>query len=183
MIGGSGTNGGINGNIFSFLGHFLAQIPAAVAQSQCIHPPAAGLAAGDSVPLAGHRYGTHIDRRADLEYPLLGLSGLFLIRVLLFRRLLWLLLILLLLLGLLILMLVFMLLLRHGLLQPFLVQRGRLKWPAPHPMSQGQLHGFLDILLVDFGSTIEGGDCLGGSGDDYLRSVRLDSKIDAGGSD
>src|SRR5690606_41578320 len=133
-----------------------------------IHSPAAGLAAGDPVPLAGHGYGTHIDRRADLEYLLLGLGGLFLIRILLFQRLLWLFFILLLLLGLLILMLVFMLLLRHGFLQPILVQSGWLKGLASHPVGQGHLHGLLDILLTDFGPAIEGGDGPGGSRDDYL---------------
>ena len=107
LIGSSRSNGGIDGDIFSVLGHPLAQVSATVAQSESVHSPAAGLAAGDSVSLAGHVYGTRIDRRADLEDLLLRLGGLGLIGVLLVVGLLGLLLIFFLLLGILMLMLVF----------------------------------------------------------------------------
>ena len=81
------------------------------------------------------------------------------------------------------LVLVFMLMLLHGLLQLLLVQGGRLKGPAPHPVGQGQLHGLLYILRIDLCSPVKGGNGLGGPGDDNLSPVRLDAQIDAGRGD
>ena len=74
----------------------------------------------------------------------------------------------------------FLLMLFQGFIQLFFVQGGRLKGPAPHPMSQSQLHGQLYVLLANLCPFIEGRNGLGRSGDDNLGPVRLDSQVDAG---